>query len=59
MIGIYNRLFILPSVQQVMLMHEDEDDTWITVLFDETDEENSESECDSSAKGDSEDIVLK
>lgn len=21
-------------------MHEDEDDTWITVLFDETDEEN-------------------
>lgn len=42
-----------------MLMHEDEDDTWITVLFDETDEENSESECDSSAKGDSEDIVLK
>ena len=31
-------------------MHEDEDDTWITVLDDETDERNSESESESSAK---------
>ena len=40
-------------------MHEKENDTWITVLDDEKDERNSESESEGSAKEDSEDIVLK
>ena len=40
-------------------MHEKENDTWITVLDDEKDERNRESESESSAKEDSGDIVLK
>ena len=40
-------------------MHENENDTWITVLDDEKGERNTESESKSSAKEDSEDIVFK
>lgn len=40
-------------------MHENENDTWITVLDDEKDERNSVSESESSAKEDSEDFVFE